>query len=206
MHRLDPSCSSAWSSWLRRIKLYANKTKLWRFVAQPCATRSQTVSPCCVREFPLPSGASRGCCARSACKNGLYNDYGEKKYFLLAGAAMGRIREHIKVNGRTFWTLFDTGARNTYVVPAVASLLATTKLPKTFRSALGGTVKKATKAAVLNAEVQGHKISTHAMVVDEIGKDENGKGIEVLFGALAMQQWGIRPVPDEEKLDLSHYS
>jgi hypothetical protein len=26
------------------------------------------------------------------------------------------------------------------------------------------------------------------------------------FGALAMQQWGIRPLPDQEKLDMSHYS
>ena len=43
-------------------------------------------------------------------------------------------------------------------------------------------------------------------MLDEIGKDENGRPIEILFGALAMQQWGIRPVPDEEKLDLSHYS
>ena len=45
----------------------------------------------------------------------------------------------------------------------------------------------------------------HALVIDEIGKDENGTPIEILFGALAMQQWGIRPVPDEERLDLSHY-
>jgi hypothetical protein len=90
-------------------------------------------------------------------------------------------------------------------VPAVASLLTTTKLPKTFRSALGGTVKKATKAAVLNAEIEGHRISTHALVVNEIGKDEDGKPIEILFGALAMQQWGIRPLPDEERLDLSRY-
>ena len=118
---------------------------------------------------------------------------------------MGRVREHIKVNGRTFWTLFDTGARNTYVVPKVASFLATSKLSKLFRSALGGTIKKTTKAVVLNAQVQGHKVSTHAMVVDEIGNDENGRAIEVLFGALAMQQWGIRPVPDEERLDLTHY-
>jgi len=41
------------------------------------------------------------------------------------------------------------------------------------------------------------------MVVKDIGKDEEGKPIEVLFGALAMQQWGIRPVPDEERLDLA---
>jgi hypothetical protein len=118
---------------------------------------------------------------------------------------MGRIREHIKVNGRKCWTLFDTGARNTYVVPAVASHLATAKLAKPFRSSLGGGVKKATKGAVLNAEVRGHRISTHAMVVNEIGTDEDGKPIEILFGALAMQQWGIRPVPDEERLDLTHY-
>ncbi len=118
---------------------------------------------------------------------------------------MGRVREHIRVNGKECWTLFDTGARNTYVVPAVAALLTTTKLLKPFRSALRGHVKKATKGAWLNAEVQGHKLFTNAMVINEIGKDEDGKPIEILFGALAMQQWGIRPIPDEERLDLTHY-
>jgi hypothetical protein len=29
--------------------------------------------------------------------------------------------------------------------------------------------------------------------------------IDVLFGALAVQQWGICPAPDENKLDVSHY-
>jgi hypothetical protein len=118
---------------------------------------------------------------------------------------MGRIRENIRVNGHSFWTLFDTGARNTYVVPKVAALLATTKLDKPFQSRLGGSVKKTSQAALLVAQVQRHRISTNAMVVNEIGKDEEGKPIEVLFGALAMQQWGIRPVPDEERLDLTHY-
>jgi hypothetical protein len=56
--------------------------------------------------------------------------------FLFAGAAMGRVREHIRVNGKQCWTLFDTGARNTYVVPAVAALVTTTKLLKPFRSAV----------------------------------------------------------------------
>jgi hypothetical protein len=126
-------------------------------------------------------------------------------YNSIKGAAMGRIREHIQVDNRNCWTLFDTGARNTYIVPAVAALLTTTKLPKPFRSALGGGVKKATEGALLTAEVQGHKLFTNAMVVDDIGKDEDGKPIEVLFGALAMQQWGIRPIPDEERLDMTHY-
>ena len=118
---------------------------------------------------------------------------------------MGRIRQMVKVDGRQFWTMFDTGARNTYVVPAVAQLLSTSKAPHPIRTAIGGQVKQADTTALLQAEIEGHQISTHAMVVDRIGSDEEGKAIEILFGALAMQQWGIRPVPDEEALDLSHY-
>jgi hypothetical protein len=111
----------------------------------------------------------------------------------------------IKVDDRQFWTMFDTGARNTYVVPAVAQLLATSKPPHPIRSALGGEVKQADTTALLQAEIEGRQISTHALVVDQIGKDDDGKAIEILFGALAMQQWSIRPVPDLEVLDLSHY-
>ena len=43
------------------------------------------------------------------------------------------------------------------------------------------------------------------MVIDRIGDGEEGKPVEILFGALAMQQWGIRPLPDQEKLDMLHY-
>jgi len=118
---------------------------------------------------------------------------------------MGRVREKIRVNGRECWTLFDTGARNTYVIPAVAQLLKTAKTGHLFRSAIGGGVKETDTSALLEADIEGRPISAHAMVVDEIGADEDGKPIEILFGALAMQQWGIRPIPDEERLDLSHY-
>jgi hypothetical protein len=118
---------------------------------------------------------------------------------------MGRIRQMVKVDGRDCWTLFDTGARNTYVIPPIARLLTTSKTPHPIRSALGGEVKLTETTALLQAEIEGHLISTHALVVDQIGADEQGKPIEILFGALAMRQWGIRPVPDEEKLDFSHY-
>ena len=118
---------------------------------------------------------------------------------------MGRIRQTIKVDGQECWTLFDTGARNTYVTPSVAQVLQTSTMAHAFKTALGGGVKETNVSALLEAEIQGHPISTHALVIDEIGKDEDGKPIEILFGALAMQQWGIRPVPAEERLDLSHY-
>jgi len=118
---------------------------------------------------------------------------------------MGRIKQPIKVDGRDCWTLFDTGAPNTYVTSSVARGLKTSVKPRTIRTVLGGEIKETNTAAILEAEIEGHPISTHALVIDEIGKDENGTPIEILFGALAMQQWGIRPVPDEERLDLSHY-
>jgi len=118
---------------------------------------------------------------------------------------MGRIRQTIKVDGQECWTLFDTGARNTYVTPSVAQVLQTSTMAHAFKTALGGGVKETNTSAILEAEIQGHPISTHALVIDEIGKDEDGKPIEILFGALAMQQWGIRPVPDEERLDLTQY-
>jgi hypothetical protein len=118
---------------------------------------------------------------------------------------MGRIRKTIKVDGQECWTLFDTGARNSYVIPSVAQILTTSKLAHAYRTGLGGEVKETNTAAILDAEIEGHPITTHALVIENIGKDEDGRPIEILFGALAMQQWGIRPVPDEERLDLTHY-
>lgn len=118
---------------------------------------------------------------------------------------MGRVRDLIKVDGLECWTLFDTGARNTYITPSVAKALVTTQMPHPFQTALGGGIKQSYTSAILQAEIEGHLIATHAMVIDDIGRDEDGRTIEILFGALAMQQWGIRPIPDEERLDLTHY-
>jgi hypothetical protein len=111
----------------------------------------------------------------------------------------------IAVDGRKCWTLFDSGARNTYVTPAVAELLNTSSTPRTIRTALSGTVKETNTEAVLHAEIEGHQVATYALVLPNIGKDEDGNPIEILFGALAMQQWGIKLNPPEEKLDLTNY-
>lgn len=102
---------------------------------------------------------------------------------------MGRIRQLIKVDGQECWTLFDTGARNTYVIRSVAQVLTTSRIHP-LRTALGGGLKKTSTAALLEAEIQGHSISTLAFVIKEIGKNEDGKPIEILFGSLAMRQWG----------------
>ncbi len=118
---------------------------------------------------------------------------------------MGRIRQTIDINGRPSWTLFDSGARNTYIVPTVAAQLSTINLPRPTYTKLGGETKASSQAAILIGEIEGKPFHTEAMVIDTIGSDEEGRAIEVLFGALAMQQWGINLILDQEKLDLSHY-
>ena len=118
---------------------------------------------------------------------------------------MARVRAKVIVAGRNFWTLFDGGARNTYVVPEVASLLPVFELERSESVSLGGKVHQVTKECRLTCLVEGLPVRTHARVLDEIGIDEEGKRIEILIGALTMQEWGIRPIPNEERLDLTHY-
>ena len=117
---------------------------------------------------------------------------------------MGRIRKNIQVEEMNFWTLFDTGARNTYVIPKIAELMQTKDTePLTFN--IGGEKKVSRQTCLLQASIGGHYVDTTARVINKIGIDEEGKDIEILFGALAMQNWSIRPVPDTEELDFSHY-
>jgi len=120
-------------------------------------------------------------------------------------SSMGRIRRNIKVEERNFHTLFDTGSRNTYVTEVCAKLLGPKKLPETSHVSLGGRTHALEQTCLLMAYVEGKFISTDAYVLSEIGKDEDGEFIEVLFGALAMQKWGIRLIPEEEKLDMTYY-
>jgi len=54
-------------------------------------------------------------------------------------------------------------------------------------------------------QVGGHPIEVDANLPDDIGLDEDGRPIDILFGALAMQKWGIRLVPEEQRIDLSRY-
>jgi hypothetical protein len=116
-----------------------------------------------------------------------------------------RVRQQIEIQSTLRWALFDTDARHTYVISSVARMLTTSAMPQTIRVTIGNAVHKTNTAAILDAYINGRPISALAFVIDEIGRDENGIPIEILFGALNMQQWGIRPIPNEERLDLSHY-
>jgi len=118
---------------------------------------------------------------------------------------MGRIRQYIEIGEKKYWTLFDSGARNTYVIKEVALNLPTFKLLGTNPVALGGKVHTINENCLLSCKIKGYNISDHAFVLDSIGIDEEKKPIEVLIGSLLMQRWGIALIPEKEDIDLSNY-
>ena len=119
---------------------------------------------------------------------------------------MGRIRTEISVRGKRCWTLFDSGARYSYIKREAAKDLDLKPLESPRTSALGGKVHRVDQICLVFAEVEGRKLEFQASVIDEIGQDEDGRSIDVLFGALAMQLWGIRLDPQNERLDLAHFT
>lgn len=119
---------------------------------------------------------------------------------------MGRIRGDILIQGQKRWTLFDFGARHSYIVGDATPTLDVKDLPIERATALGGKKHPVRQVCLVFADVDGHLLDFEANVVDEIGNDEDGRRIEVLFGALAMQAWGLKLDPQNESVDWSHFS
>lgn len=121
------------------------------------------------------------------------------------GTVVGRIKENVMVAGRECWTLFDTGSMNNYVVEDVASLGVVVPMPEVLTTRLGGSVRRIEKKCEIFCMVQDRFVDLSAYVLPEIGRDENGKRIEILFGALEMQRRGMVLDLKAERIDMTHY-
>ena len=88
---------------------------------------------------------------------------------------MSWVRANMVVGDREWWTLFDIGARNTYVVPEVAEGLVTWEFPQPERAAFGGRSYIIRRGCVLIGTIEGFLVQTHARIVEKIGYDEEGK-------------------------------
>lgn len=71
---------------------------------------------------------------------------------------------------------------------------------------LGRKAHQVNQICLLFAEIEGHSVDLQARVIDEIGSDEDGRTIDIILGALAMQEWGIRLDVPNDKLDWSRYT
>lgn len=119
---------------------------------------------------------------------------------------MGTIKQYINIGGRKFWAMFDTGARNTYLTKEASSHLPTFEMTVSNPVSLGGKTHLITRDCRLECTIKGYNVKSLAFVLDEICNDEDGKKIDILIGALLMQQWGIVCAPEKEDVDMSHYS
>ena len=77
-------------------------------------------------------------------------------------------------------------------------------MPRLTEALFGGQRHQIDHTCILFGEIDGHYFDTQACVVDQIGADESGRQIDVLFGTLAMQLYSIHLDMLNERLDLTH--
>ncbi len=119
---------------------------------------------------------------------------------------MGRVYSEVKVDTRSLWALFDTGSRNSYVTRHTVDGLPLRRLPVARFVGLEGEHRNLEDICdLLGAEIEGKTVDLQAYVIENLGQADNNRPLDMIFGALAMQQWGIHPVPEKECLDLSMY-
>ena len=113
-----------------------------------------------------------------------------------------RIIKKIEVEGEEVLGLFDTGATYTYVREELTKNVLKRILRMPFKVAIGGKSIEVDQFCLIGGKIDGLDFDTIAIPVDEIGKVDE-KEIDVLIGALTMEQWEIIPNPKDGTLDLS---
>ena len=113
-----------------------------------------------------------------------------------------RIVKEIEIEGRTAVALFDTGAQHTYVATRLLEGAASGPLRHPYKVALGGKTFEVKIHCSIQGAIEGLEFHTEAVPIDEIGKVD-GKELDIIIGALTMEEWEIIPNPKEGTLDLS---
>jgi hypothetical protein len=68
--------------------------------------------------------------------------------------------------------------------------------------ALGGRVIEVKKCCIIEGKIEGLGFHTQVIPIDQVGRVD-GKVVDVLIGALTMEEWEIIPNPKDATLDLS---
>ena len=113
-----------------------------------------------------------------------------------------RIVKKVEIEGQETTALFDTSALHTYIVRFLLKEVPLRQVLEPYRVALGGKRIEVKQYCSVNGKIEGFGFHTAAIPVDEIGKI-NGQTINVLIGALTMEEWEIIPNPKDGTLDLS---
>lgn len=114
---------------------------------------------------------------------------------------MTRTLRNIEIEGKEALVLFDTGSIRSYVKEEFASPIR--RKIKPFEVGLGGRSYKIEETCLLNCAIEGLEFDIEAHPVKEIGRDEKGRMIDGIMGALAMEKWGLTPDPRTGSIDLT---
>ena len=119
-----------------------------------------------------------------------------------------RIYDRIVVDGESLHTLFDTGAWNNYVTRSAATRCDLTphKLRRPVRTTLGGERTIHKHFVVLQGTIHKLPLYIEAFVLDDLGKGEDRKPLDLIFGLLAMEKWGVAPDVKRKKIDLTNFT
>ena len=113
---------------------------------------------------------------------------------------MTRIVKDVNVNGRTLRALFDTGSRRSYVRAEFRP--PTTRKVSPITVGLAGLVRQLDERSDFTARIDDLEFDITAYMVDELGETEHGR-LDLLVGALTMEEWYIKLDPQKGDLDLS---
>lgn len=113
-----------------------------------------------------------------------------------------RIVKEIEIEGRKATALFDTGSIHTYVSARLLEGVPLRILSEPYRVALGGKIIEVKEHCSIQGKIEGLLFHTEVIPIDEVGRVD-GKVVDVLIGALTMEEWEIIPNPRDATLDLS---
>ena len=113
-----------------------------------------------------------------------------------------RILKEIEIEGKKATALFDTGSMHTYVSSQLLEGVPVRTISVPYKVALGGRIIEVKKYCSIEGKIEGLVFHTEVIPIDEVGKVD-GKVVDVLIGALTMEEWEIIPNPTEGTLDLS---
>lgn len=119
---------------------------------------------------------------------------------------MSRIHQEIDLDARRCWTAFDPVTRHSFITSAAAANEHRTNLEYSRTTMLTGKAQQIRDVCMVMADVEGHPVHFLANVVDEVGRDANGREIEILFGSLDMRHWNIKFDLAAGRLDFTHFS
>jgi len=113
---------------------------------------------------------------------------------------MARLVQNIEINNKTLRALFDTGSLRSYI--CVKFRPVTTRKVPPIRVGIGGKTLNLDERCDVTAQINGLQFDLTAYIIDEIGESEYGS-IDVIIGAITMEEWFIKLDPRNQTLDLS---